>query len=293
MAITRRGFMASGAAAAAAMGSFNTAKADDAPKQAKLRMSSQINRIPGKSEEEKLARMAEWGFEGVELRRDFGDKVDFYNEQVKKNGLEVSAICYGSVRGDLVSADESKRGPAKEELKTALKNAGAVGSTGVIYVPCFNREQNLPNKEIRAILLDTLPELGEVAVENNTRILLEPLNRKEAYFLRQVADGASICRDCGPGVCVMGDFYHMCIEEPNDMGAFISARDYLHHIHLASRTRKLPGQDDRSFVDGFKGLKMIGYNDFCSYECGCIGDPMVEVPKANAFLKSQWDEAVI
>jgi len=89
----------------------------------------------------------------------------------------------------------------------------------------------------------------------------------------------------------MGDFYHMYKEETSDMGAFVSAGDRLHHIHLASRTRKMPGQDERSFVDGFRGLKLIGYQDYCSFECGCKGDKMVEIPKACDFLRKQWEEA--
>ena len=57
-----------------------------------------------------------------------------------------------------------------------------------------------------------------------SRVLLEPLNRGEAFFLRQVADAASICRDINsPGVQMMGDFYHMYIEETSDLGAFLSA----------------------------------------------------------------------
>ena len=86
-----------------------------------------------------------------------------------------------------------------------------------------------------------MPGIGEHALQAGTRLLFEPLNRREAYFLRQVADGASIARDCeSEGICLMGDFYHMNIEETSDMGAFISAGDKLHHVHLASRTRKLP-----------------------------------------------------
>ncbi len=90
---------------------------------------------------------------------------------------------------------------------------------------------------------------------------------------------------------MMGDFYHMCIEETSDLGAFISAGAYLHHVHLASRIRVLPGQDERQFVDGFKGLKWIGYQDYCSFECGVKGDPKVEIPKSMAFLRDQWAQA--
>lgn len=53
----------------------------------------------------------------------------------------------------------------------------------------------------------------------------------------------------------------------------------------------LPGQDERKFVDGFKGLKWIGYQDYCSFECGVRGDAMVEIPKSMAFLREQWAKA--
>lgn len=87
---------------------------------------------------------------------------------------------------------------------------------------------------------------------------------------------------------MMGDFYHMHIEETSDLGAFISAGKYLHHVHLASRARNLPGQDERSFRDGFQGLKYIGFQDFCSLECGVKGDREAEIPKAVRFLREQW-----
>ena len=130
-------------------------------------------------------------------------------------------------------------------------------------------------------------------VKVGSRVMLEPLNRKEAFFLRLLADAASICRDCkSDGIRMMGDFYHMGIEETSDLGAFISAGGYLHHVHLASRTRKLPGQDDRSFIDGFRGLKWIGFQDYCSFECGVNGDKNVEIPKSLAFLARPMGKGV-
>jgi sugar phosphate isomerase/epimerase len=112
-----------------------------------------------------------------------------------------------------------------------------------------------------------------------------------------VADAASIARDCNSeGIGVMGDFYHMFFEETSGLGAFISGGSYVHHVHLASSpTRKLPGQDsqdERRYVEGFRGLKWIGYRDFCSFECSVKGDPMVEIPKSMAFLRDQWTKAV-
>lgn len=295
MNINRRGFMVG--STVAAMGLATGTVTQGAPccatkREATLKLSSQLGVIPGKNVDEKLAKMEAWGFEAVELPRDLVEKEKEYEEAVKKTKLKVSAICWGSCNGDLVSEVPEKRGGAIQALKDVISAAGRLQSTGVIYVPAFNGQTKLTNQEIRKILLDTLPAIGEHAVKAGTRVLLEPLNRKEAFFLRQVADGAAICRDCNsPGICVMGDFYHMGIEETSDMGAFISAGDYLHHVHLASRTRVLPGQDNRTYLDGFRGLKMIGYQDYCSFECGCKGDREVEIPKSMQFLRDQWAQA--
>lgn len=293
MMINRREMMAGGAATMAGLALLTHGQtAHAAARDASLKLASQLGVIPGNGLDEKLDKMARWGFDAVELGGDIVGNEARYRDATSKAGLKISAICWGSIGGDLVSDVKEKRQPAFDQFQKMLTAAGELQSTGVIYVPAFNGQTQLTNQEIRTILLDTLPKLGEHAKQVGSRILLEPLNRGEAFFLRQLADAASICRDCNsPGVCMMGDFYHMAIEETSDMGAFISAGDYLHHVHLACRRRDLPGQDERSFVDGFRGLKMIGYQDFCSFECGVHGDREVEIPKSMQFLKDQWQQA--
>ena len=74
--------------------------------------------------------------------------------------------------------------------------------------------------QTRDYLVEQLRKLGDYAREQGTTVILEPLNRKEAHYLRQVADAASICRDTGSrGVCCMCDFWHMTAEETSDYGA--------------------------------------------------------------------------
>lgn len=297
MSITRRGFLMTSAAAAAGAAVLPTAATAQEPKakpEVTLKLSSQLGVIPGNDVSEKLALMQKWGFVGAELPGDVVGNEKKYQDAIKNTNLKYSAICGAThcADGDLVSDVVEKREPAFEAIKQALTAAGAVGSTGVIFVPAFNGQTKLGNQEIRSILIDKLPALGEHAKKAGTYLILEPLNRGEAYFLRQVADAASIARDCkSPGIAVMGDFYHMFIEETSDLGAFISGGSYVHHVHLASRIRVLPGQDERQFVDGFRGLKLIGYQDYCSFECGVKGDPMVEIPKSMAFLRDQWAKA--
>ena len=297
MSVTRRDFLMTSAAVAAGTAVLPGKVLAEEPKakpETTLKLTSQVWLIPGRDLSEKLATMEKWGFDGVELGNDIVGNEKKFEDAIKQTKLKVSAICgaYGTANGDLVSDVKSKRAPALEAIKRALTSAGALGSTGVIYVPAFNGQTNLSNQEIRKILVDVLPGIGEHAVKAGTRLVMEPLNRGEAFFLRLVADGAAIARDCkSPGIGVMGDFYHMYIEETSDLGAFISGGSYVHHAHLASRVRVMPGQDERQFVDGFRGLQWIGFQDYCSFECGVRGKPEEEFPKSIAFLRNQWAKA--
>ncbi|MDI6827962.1 MAG: sugar phosphate isomerase/epimerase family protein [Armatimonadota bacterium] len=293
MKLNRRELMAVGAigGAALAMG-LPTAEAKEKEQKAVLKISSQERIIPGRDLPERLSKMEKWGFDGIEIGgRGLAERVSEIKTAIANSKIKVSAICAG-FDGALISDQESERQKAITTMKEILTAAGELNSTGLIFVPAFNGQTKLGHVEARQILVDLLPELGEHAVKCGTRLLMEPLNRREAWFLRLLADAAAICRDVNhPGVCMMGDFYHMNIEETSDLGAFISAGKYLHHVHLASAKRKLPGQDERDFRDGFKGLKMIGFQDYCSLECGVEGDPEVEIPKSVKFLQKQWKEA--
>ena len=285
-----------GAGAAAALSSIvRQTKGGDKPmaqKKAALKLSSQQGRIPGKGLRDKVLKLQDWGGTGIELGGGFAGQISEIKDALKGTQVKVSAICAGYF--GLINPEKEQREKGAKRLKEMCGPAGEVGSTGIIMVPAFNNHPQLHPKEARKVLVDLLPEIGEHAHKCGTRILLEPLNRKEAFFLRMLADAASICRDVkSPGIALMGDFYHMFIEETSDKGAFLSAGKHLHHIHLASRTRKLPGQDERSFVDGFRGLKMIGYQDYCSLECGCRGKPETEIPKSFEFLRKQWEEAMV
>jgi sugar phosphate isomerase/epimerase len=217
--------------------------------------------------------------------------VEEFQKALQGRKIKVSAICAG-FKGVIISEQEQVRKEAMDSMKEILTAAGAIGSTGLIIVPAFHGQTKLGHQESRELLVKLLPELGDHAQKAGTRILLEPLNRRECHFLRQVPDAAAICRDVNnPGIAVMGDFWHMTWEETSDTAAFLSAAKYLHHVHMASRkSRNMPGEDEGdNYVDGFRGLKLIGYQDFVSFECGCKGDRKKSLATAVKLLREQWE----
>jgi sugar phosphate isomerase/epimerase len=319
----RRDFLKASAIAAAGLsatgGSLRQADGAPAccaaPKQAKLRLSTQGGKVPGESLEEQFDNMERWGFEayepgGWEFKGPDGmKKVKALKSKLKGRPIEISAVCAG-FDGHLISPDKEVRNKAMTTMKQILDGAGELGSTGLIIVPAFNRQEMVPHQEAREMLTGfprwdrrdqvdqsnaLLAELGDHARKAGTRILLEPLNRDECYFLRTLAHGASICRDLqNPGIAMMGDFWHMTWEETSDWGAFLSAGDHLHHVHIASRRRRaVPGEDGDAdvYIDGFRGLKQIGYQDFVSLECGVKGDAKKVIPACVNLLRKQWEQA--
>jgi sugar phosphate isomerase/epimerase len=275
-----------------------TSGGEDTPAAAAgLNLSFQEGIAPGESLNEKLDFMEKLGVAGLEPGgKGLSGRVDELKQALNGRNIKVSAICAG-FDGFILSADEAVRRQCMDTMKEIIAAAGALESVGVIIVPAFNSQTPaLPHTEAtRDFLCEQFTEMGNFAVEHHTTVIFEPLNRSEAFYLRQVADAASICRDINhPGVRCMGDFWHMTAEETCDTGAFLSAGEYLQHVHVASRKRRsMPGEDGEAdnYIAGFKALKMLGYNKYVSFECGCRGDRRVAVPAAVELLRKQWEEA--
>ncbi len=307
MTIDRRKFIKSSLAGAAAVGLGNSLTASTRetsasgppafPIKAELKISFQEGTAPGANLNEKFDFMEKHGVVGFEPHgRGMKGRMQEFKDALKGRNIKVSAVCAG-FEGFILSTDPAIRKQCRDTMEELIILGGELGSTGVIIVPAFNSQVPvMPHtQETRDFLCEQFNEMGNTAQKYGTTVILEPLNRREAFYLRQVADAASICRDINnPGVTCLGDFWHMTWEETCDMAAFLSAGKYLQHVHMASRKRRsMPGEDGEAdnYVSGFKGLKMLGYDKYVSFECGCQGDRNVVVPAALELLRKQWKEA--
>ncbi|MDR3233252.1 MAG: sugar phosphate isomerase/epimerase [Planctomycetaceae bacterium] len=282
-----------GTLAAAAQLQGTASAADNKQGLAKQRFCSQLGIIPGSNEGEKLAWMKKNGFEAVEIGR-LGDNYLDWKKRADDAGLPIASLCIGSFGNQLTDEDPEKRKKGYGELKVQIERAGAVGAPVIVYVPATGKPDR-PNQRIRELTVTMLKELGPFAAQHKTNIVLEPLRRNEAWFLRQVSDAAQICKDADTdGIGCLGDSFHMAPEEPDDFAAIVAGGAYLKHIHLGNRSkRQLPGLDDHSHVKLMRGLKYIGYTGFISFECGVGGsnNKEVEVPKSVEYLRKCWEEA--
>jgi len=300
----RRNFLKTGALGSAAVAvassplALATSCCGGAEKKVEVPMnlSFQEGTAPGGSLNEKLDYMENLGIVGFEPNgRNLTARVNEFQQALRGRNIKVSAICAG-FDGFILAEDPAVLQTFYDTMHEIIAAAGELGSTGVIMVPAFNSQKPcLPHTaETRQYLVEAMAQLGEYALQHNTTVILEPLNRKEAHYLRLVPDAAAICRDTkSEGVKCMGDFWHMQ-EETSDYAAFLSAGKYLQHVHVASRGRRLmPGEDIEvdNYVDGMRALKEIGYDKNISFECGTKGDRNQTVPAAVELLRKQWAEA--
>lgn len=301
----RRHFLATAAAGSAALAAASVlpgcvAASDDKKKAGndlELKISFQEGTAPGESLAEKLDFMESLGVVGFEPGgRGLASRVKEIQDALNGRNIKVSAICAG-FDGFILAEDPAVKELFDKTMREIVAAAGELDSTGVIMVPAFNHQTPCKphTMDTRNYLCEQLHDLGEFALEHGTTVILEPLNRREAFYMRQVADAAAIARDSdSKGVKAMGDFWHMS-EETSDYGALMSAgKEYLQHVHIASRGRRvMPGEDGEKdyYVDGFRALKEIGYDKYVSFECGTKGDRATTVTAAVDLLRKQWAEA--
>jgi sugar phosphate isomerase/epimerase len=261
---------------------------------AELKISFQENNAPGETLAQRWAWMEAHGVTGFEpWGGGLGKRIDELKGLMARHStIKISAICAG-FDGFILAEDPAVKAQFDSTMREIVVAAGELGSVGVIMVPAFNRQK--PCKphtlETRDFLVEELAKLGEFALQHGTTVILEPLNRREAFYLRQVGDAAAIARDTRcDGVRCMGDFWHMS-EETSDYGALWSGGKYMNHVHIASRANRImPGEDGDAdnYIDGFRALKEMKYNGYVSLECGTRGDKNVTAAAAIDLMKAQW-----
>ena len=269
---------------------------------AELNLCLQWGAIPGDEINQKLDFLEANGFSAVEIPSgDWpiknGGKL---KEAMTGRKLFIATACGPS---DFSYAEPEKREAEVQKFLPIIEALGAMKAVGLILCPARGQVP-MGFAELRQdFVSNTGKRLAEHAAKHGTSIVLEPLRRNETPFLRQVADGARMAADIGPGATVMGDFWHMGLEETSFMGAFICAGKLLSHVHIAGlKERIIPGVHPEAdqYVDGFKGLKLIGYRCAVSFEGGWPrnpADPKKDLPQEEKtklilnmvkLLREQW-----
>ena len=261
-----------------------------------LKLACQENIVPGATLLEKWDCLVSAGYDGLELRGhgDFAVR-DRLSElrAARKAGVVMPAACVimDHFFGDF---DAGKRRDAIENMKVLLSVIAELGGYGAVTPAAYALHSNsLPPfrsprsaEDDRAVLQEGLHALGEHAAREGVYLLLEPLNRYGDYMLNRLEQAVELCRAVGlPSLRVVGDFYHMNIEERDMAEAIRAAGPYLQHMHAADSNRLQPGRGHIDFAAPLRALQAMGYDHYVSLECSLEGDPRGALSEAARLLR--------
>jgi sugar phosphate isomerase/epimerase len=259
------------------------------------KLAVQEHMVPGDGLEAKWEAATAAGFDGIEL---LGRGLAFRERlpelrSARAAGVVLPSVCVAMDHfiGDF---DPDRRASAVEGMKALLEVIVEAGGYGAITPAAYGLfSRALPPftpprspAEDRQVLLEGLGELGEHARRVGAVLLLEPLNRYEDHMVNTLDQAVELCRAVGlDSVKVMGDFFHMGIEEVDLADAIRRAGPYLAHMQLGDSNRLQPGAGHLDFGPSLKALEGMGFEGFLAMECGLEGDPATVLPAVARHLR--------
>ncbi len=253
------------------------------------RLAVQSLLVPGDSLREKYDNARRYGFDGMELSG--FPMIDRAREAIR-DGIPVTAMCSGH-RGWFIDPDPELIKACLEDVKVLLELSAELQAP-LIVVPIYGRTNRLPPHagtgrkpdEDRKLWLDGLRQATDHAEKVGGSLLVEAINRYENSVSVTVADAVGFAREMNsPNVRMMGDVFHMNIEEADIGAAFASVAEDLAYDHLGDSQRLEPGMGHLDFVGAFAGLARAGYDGWASMECNLSGPAEEVLPRSVSFLR--------
>jgi len=218
-----------------------------------------------------IERVARFGYDAIELA---GEPDELDAAAVRKHagdaGVGVSSICsiYTAER-DLAHPDAGVRAQALDYVKQVADFAAEVGAPTIIIAPtaCMKLQPLADREDERRWAIEGIRAAGEYAAGRDVSLTLECWNRYETYWLNRLDQGVELWEAVGlDRGGVMGDTFHMNIEEDDIAAAIRRTGGTLNHVHLADSNRAAPGQGHIDFVPVLEALAEIGYRGYLSFE---------------------------
>jgi len=239
----------------------------------------------------------EWGFDAVEVWGEgLEERLDEVVAALREEGATASSVCPGGggIRGTILSEDAEEAKRAAGDIDKLIDCCARLDGAGLIIVPEFGEKKFMalyPDhgdfERRKGLFAERLESHARRAERLGVRILLEPLNRYEAFFMLTVGQAAETCRMLGsPAVRVIADLFHMGIEEDNTAKAISDNIEWIDHVHLVDSNRKLPGQGEKDFAPALAALKNGGFDGYLCMECGVPGDdPAAQFKKSVKWMR--------
>lgn len=255
-----------------------------------MRFAVQDRLVPGASLRERGEHARHYGFDAIEIS--LPSAADGARLALRDK-VAVSALC-GGYRGWLIDPDPGQIALARADLREQLELAGALGAACIV-VPIWGRTRNLPGlatgrsrEDDAALFVEGLRALAPHAERSGATLVIEPLNRYQNDLCNTVAEASAFRAAVGStAVKVMGDVFHMNMEETDMAAALTAPGDALAYVHVADNQRLEPGKGHVDFAPILQALEAIRYDGYVGLECLRLsGAADVALPAALSFLRA-------
>jgi sugar phosphate isomerase/epimerase len=242
--------------------------------------------------EANVARIANWGYDGVELaiRDPALVDADELEKVVLAHGLTVPAIgtgqAWGEERLSFTSDDPAVRTAAIERIKSHIPLAARFNAIIILGLIRGVTPKGQTHAQSMRYLVESLQECSAMASLQGVRFALEPLNRYETDLIQTVADGLALIKQVGAdNIGLLLDTFHMNIEEPLIEDSIRTCGDRIFHFHVADSNRWYPGAGHLDFKSILNILFATGYQGYVSGEFMPKPDPDTAARQNIALLR--------
>jgi sugar phosphate isomerase/epimerase len=211
--------------------------------------------------ERAAARVAALGYDGFELagrpERPAGD----VHRTLAAAGLRATSVCtVWSASRDYAHPEPGPRRAAVDYLRACLAWGGDLGVGAVVVVPTYRTEPLAPRGDELARAAESIASALDGHPADGPRVAIEPLNLYETHLVRTLADAEELRAAIGhPAAGLLGDVFHMNIEERSISRALAAHAEHLVHVHLADSNRAEPGAGHIDFAAVADVLRERGY----------------------------------
>ncbi len=242
--------------------------------------------------EENVAKIASWGYDGVELavrdpRLVDGERIEGV---VRGHGLAVPAIgtgpAWGEERLSFTSTDPAVRKAAVERIASHVPLAARLDALVILGLIRGVTPAGQARGRSMEYVAGAIRECTASAAGSRVRFALEPINRYETDLVNTAAEAMALVDEVGSDrVGLLLDTFHMNIEEPSIEESIRTCGDRIFHFHVADSNRRHPGAGHLDFASILRALEETGYEGYVSGEFMPLPDADTAASRGIAFLQ--------
>jgi len=278
--ISRRSFIASTAAVAAAISLNSKLRASETSKKFKLKYAPSMTMFrqhAGRDPVDNIKFAAEQGFTAMFdndlMNRPTGMQENIIKEMGKLDMTLGPFVLYADFgKKSFVNRDDSIREMLVQKMKDGVEVAKRTGAKWALVVP-GRFDEGLEWDYQTANVIENLKYCMEVCEPAGLVIVLEPLNawtNHPGLFLTKIPQAYMICKAVNSPSCkIVNDLYHQQITEGNLIPNIDMSWDEIASFHLGDNPgRNEPTSGEINYKNVFKHIHQKGYEGVLCMEHG-------------------------